>query len=76
LLDPHSIRLEDAPAKAAGLALYADKHWLAFGRIELIIVEGELIKRLDLTKQRIRDKVKAVQTHEHLRQLFEIDATG
>jgi type III restriction enzyme len=71
LLDPHLLSLEDAPAKAAGLAEYADKHWPEFGRIELIIVEGEEIKRLDLTDEPIRNRVRGVQTHEHLRQLYE-----
>jgi type III restriction enzyme len=71
LLDPHLLSLEDAPAKAAGLAEYADKHWLEFGRIELIIVEGDEIKRLDLTDGPTRNRVRGVQTHEHLRQLYE-----
>jgi type III restriction enzyme len=71
LLDPHSLNLEDAPAKAAWFAEYADKHWPQFGRIELIIVNKEEIRRLDLTDEQTRNRVKGVQTHEHLRQLFE-----
>jgi type III restriction enzyme len=70
LLDPHSIDLADAPAKAAGLAQYAAKHAHEFGRIELIIVDGDEIKRLDLTDEQCRDRVKGVSTREHLRQLF------
>ena len=71
LLDPHLLSLEDAPAKAAGLAEYADKHWPDFGRIELIIVEGDEIKRLNLTDEQTRNRVRGVQTHEHLRQLYD-----
>jgi type III restriction enzyme len=71
LLDPHLLSLEDAPWKAAGLAEFADKHWTAFGRIELIIMEGDEIKRLDLTDEPTRNRVRAVHTHEHLRQLYE-----
>jgi type III restriction enzyme len=71
LLDPHLIELADAPAKAAGLAQYAAEHAHKFGRIELIIVEDDEPKRLDLTNEKTRDRVKAVKTHEHLRQLFE-----
>jgi type III restriction enzyme len=71
LLDPHLLSFEDAPAKAAGLAEYADKHWPDFGRIELIIVEGDEIKRLDLTDEQTRNRVRGVQTHEHLRQLYD-----
>lgn len=70
LLDPHSIDLADAPAKAAGLARYAAKHAHEFGRIELIIVDGDDIRRLDLTDEATREKVRGVVTHEHLRQLF------
>ena len=70
VLDPHLLSLEDAPAKAAGLAEYADKHWPEFGRIELIIMENDELKRLDLTDEGTRNKVRGVQTHEHLRQLY------
>jgi type III restriction enzyme len=71
LLDPHQIDLADAPAKAAGLARYAAKHAHMFGRIELIIMEGEKIRRLNLRDEVVRDKVRAVSTTEHLRQLYE-----
>ena len=71
LLDPHRMDLQDAPPKAAGLARYADKHWHEFGRIELIIVDGDEIKRLDLTDERVRDRVRGVNDHTHLRQLYE-----
>jgi type III restriction enzyme len=71
ILDPHAIHLEDSPAKAAGLAHFAMKHAHEFGRIELIVVDGDNMKRLDLADQAIRDKVKAVKTHEHLRQLYD-----
>ena len=43
LLDPDHIDLADAPAKAAGLAIYAARHAHLFGRIELIIIEEECI---------------------------------
>lgn len=71
ILDPHLLVLEDAPGKAAGLAKFADKHAGAFGRIELIIIDGDKIKRLDLTDEAIREKVRAVITNVHLRQLFD-----
>lgn len=71
LLDPHSLALEDAPAKAAGLAAYARKHSDKFGRIELIVVDGEKTKRLNLSDERICTKVMGVSTTAHLRQLFD-----
>jgi type III restriction enzyme len=75
LLDPHRMDLEDAPAKAAGLARYSDKHCHEFGRIELIIVNGDEIKRLDLADELVRARVRGVNDHTHLRQLYE-SATG
>jgi len=71
LLDPHLLAVEDAPAKAAGLAKYAAKHAAAFGRIELIIIKDDKLKRLDLTDETVRNNVKQVNSHEHLRLLFE-----
>lgn len=73
ILDPHALSLEDAPAKAAGLAQFAAQHAHQFGRIELIVVDGDKTKRLGLTDESLRNKVKQVSTHEHLRQLFELD---
>ena len=71
ILDPHLLSLDDSPPKAAGLAEYAAKHYDKFGRIELIIVDDDKIKRLDLTDESIRNKVKQVTTHAHLRLLFD-----
>jgi type III restriction enzyme len=71
ILDPHTLSLEDAPAKAAGLAEFAAKHGSKFGRIELIIVEDTKMKRLDLADEITRNRVKAVTTHGHLKQLFD-----
>lgn len=70
ILDPHSIELADAPDKAAGLARYAAQYWHKFGRIELIIVDGDYTQRLDLTDETVRDKVKGVTSHGELRRLF------
>jgi type III restriction enzyme len=71
LLDPHLIELADAPAKAVGLAKYAAKHSFTFGRIELIIVQGDDIRRIDLTNEANREKVLTVKTKEHLAHLFD-----
>jgi type III restriction enzyme len=71
IFDPHNIRLVDAPAKAAGVAQYADEHWHQFGHILLIIVDNDEIRSLDLTDEQTRNTVKAVQTHAHLRQLYQ-----
>lgn len=71
LLDPHTISLADAPAKAAGLAKYAAKHAPAFGRIQLIIVKDGQLRSLDLKDETVRERVASVQHHSHLQQLFD-----
>lgn len=72
VLDPHNSGLPDAVDKAVGLAMYAQKHGDRFGRIELIVVgrSGE-IKRLDLNRESVRNKVKTVESVAHLEALFE-----
>jgi type III restriction enzyme len=72
LLDPHLTEFDDAVPKARGLAAYAEKHGQLFGRIELIQIEKKRIDRLDLTDPDVRNKVKAVASNEHLRQLYEL----
>lgn len=57
LLEPHSTSLADSPAKALGLAKYAQDHSDDFDRIEMMIVDGDNIVGLDLTKEQWRKKV-------------------
>lgn len=71
LLEPHTADFADAPAKASALARYAGRHGNRFGRIQLIVIDGDRIRRLDLTDERTRSNVRGVSTAEHLRQLFE-----
>jgi type III restriction enzyme len=70
LIDPHTMSLADAPAKAAGLARFAALHADKFGRIELIVLDGNKSKRLDLTDEAVRNKVKTIKFPDQLRQLF------
>jgi type III restriction enzyme len=72
ILDPHESGLADAVQKAKGLAVYAREHGSQFGRIELIVVDAdERIRRLDLTRESVRNKVLKLSSKEHLDQLFE-----
>lgn len=71
IIDPHTISLADAPAKAAGLAKFAAQHADKFGRIELIMVDGKTSKSLDLTEETVRNKVRGVKLPEQLRKLFD-----
>jgi type III restriction enzyme len=70
LLDPHDPGLPDAAEKAVGLAVYAQHHGELFGRIELVTqVRGEL-RRLDVNRESIREKVKKVRDRAHLLALY------
>lgn len=71
IVDPHSIHLADAAAKAAGLAKFADQHADKFGRIELIMVNGKASKRLDLTDETVRRQVVGLKLPDELRRLYE-----
>ncbi|MBC7820655.1 MAG: hypothetical protein IAG10_27535 [Planctomycetaceae bacterium] len=70
LIDPHTISLADAPAKAAGLAKFAALHADKFGKIELILLDGTGAKRLDLTDETIRNKVRGIKVAEQMKQLY------
>jgi len=70
ILEPHSLHQDDSAAKAKGLADFALRHGDEFGRIELIVKEKDKLLRLDVNKGNVRDKVRAVSSNQHLRQLF------
>jgi type III restriction enzyme len=70
LIEPHEIAFSDAPAKAAGYAAFAAKHFDKFGRIELILLDGKTQKRLDLTDEDTRNKLRGVTLKEQLRQII------
>lgn len=75
ILDPHSPSLEDWWQKAVGLADYAAEHGHHFGRIEFIIVAGDLLRRLDVNDEDVRRRVREVKNNDHLRQLIETSAS-
>lgn len=72
ILEPHSPALADSYAKAKGLAQFATKHAMHFGRIELIRVVGKEIKRLDLIDVKNRKRVLAVDSNAGLDLVFGI----
>ncbi len=72
ILEPHSPSLTDSYAKAKGLAQFAAKHAMSFGRIEMIRVVGKEIKRLDFLDVSIRKKVLAVDSNAALDLIFGI----
>ncbi|MCX6377219.1 MAG: hypothetical protein NTU88_14510 [Armatimonadetes bacterium] len=71
LLDPHDPTRDDALPKAQGLAQYAQDHGDSFGRIELIMRdERGSLRRLDLKKASLCQKVKRFSTREELQGLY------
>lgn len=70
IVEPHSISHSDSPAKAAGFADFAAKHADKFGKIELILLDDKKQKRLDLTDESIRNRVRGVTVLGELQALF------
>ena len=70
IVEPHEIAFSDAPAKAAGYANFAAKHFDKFGRIELILIDGKARKHLDLTSENTRNRLRGVTLKEELRQII------
>lgn len=74
IIDPHLLSEQHAPARAAALAQFAAQHNEDFGRIEMIIFDSpsdDTGKRLDLTNERVRNRVAAIDSHAALQQLFD-----
>ena len=74
IIDPHGLHLDDAPAKARGLAGFAEQHRASFGRLEMFIYDraADRTKTLDLKKKSVRDRVAGVTTTQHLEDLFDL----
>jgi type III restriction enzyme len=69
LLEPHNPELGDNLGKAKAFAKYAEECAL-FGRIQLIRVNGEHVKRLEFTKRDIRERVMLCNNLEDLNRVF------
>lgn len=72
ILDPHDPGRQDAVPKAKGLAEFADKHGVRLGRIEIIIKQGDDLKRLDLQDKKVREVVRVLDKAEALIHLYEM----
>lgn len=72
ILEPHSPALADGYAKARGLAQFAAKHAMDFGRIEVIRLVGKVIHRLDLMDATNRKRVLSVDSNAALDLIFGI----
>jgi len=79
ILEPHDPSLNDNAAKAKGLAQLAEKHWQLFDRIQLIRKQtgpdgNDHYYRLDVGNDQIRKQVMAVESDQHLNQIFNQEA--
>ncbi|HIH02875.1 MAG TPA: DEAD/DEAH box helicase family protein [Methanoregulaceae archaeon] len=59
IVDPHGYQFADALPKLRGLARFAETYGSDFGRIDAIAEVDGTLKVLDLTRQAVRDAVKA-----------------
>lgn len=71
VLEPHAPSYDDSWAKAVGLARYAQYHGANFGRIELIVKDGGVFRRLDVNDPETRSKVLGIQSNHQLKTLYE-----
>jgi type III restriction enzyme len=72
ILDPHRHDLDDAWAKAKGLARYAARYGADyFGRIQVIGVETETIRRIELNEENWRKKALKLDSNTALKELYD-----
>ncbi len=70
LIDPHNSNMDDTWCKAKGLAEYAEDHGRQFGRLEIVIVEKGVLKRMDVNNPEIRKKAKRFQSNNDVDAIF------
>jgi type III restriction enzyme len=76
ILDPHRHDLDDAWAKAKGLAQYAAKYGADhFGRIQVIAVETDTVRRIELNDEKWRKKALKLDSNGALKELYEQAST-
>ena len=74
LIDPHLLAAEDMPARAVRLAQFAQTHGHQFGRITMVIYKSSkdaVGKRIDLTDEKLRQRVAQLTATQQLRNLFD-----
>lgn len=74
LIDPHGLHLDDAPAKARGLAAYADKFAGQFARFEMVVYDKATGRKklINLKSATTRQRIAGVTTTQHLEDLFDL----
>lgn len=62
--------LDDAHDKARGLCQFAAEHGPKFGRIAIMMRDGDTVLALDVNEESIREKVKMCQRRDALEKCF------
>jgi type III restriction enzyme len=70
IIDPHLPTLDDAWRKAKGMAQFTQRHGRSFGRIQLVRLIDDKVKRLDLQDEKLRQRVLGVDSNQYLTDIF------
>lgn len=70
IIEPHDDTRTDTWAKAKGLAEFADKHGMAFGRLIIGRIKGQRLQMADMNDQATREKARKMQSQNDLESLF------
>lgn len=70
VLEPHDDSRQDTWAKAKGLAEFADKHSMEFGRLIIARKKGKLWQLADMNQMTTRAKARRMQSSSDLESLF------
>jgi type III restriction enzyme len=70
VVEPHDDSRADTWAKAKGLAEFADRHGMDFGRLIIARKRGDTFEKADMNDRNIRKKARAMQSQSDLENLF------
>jgi type III restriction enzyme len=70
VVEPHDDSRADTWAKAKGLAEFADRHGMEFGRLIIARKRGDNFEKADVNDRNIRKKARAMQSQSDLESLF------
>lgn len=70
ILEPHDDSRTDTWAKAKGLAVFADRHGMDFGRLIIARKKGQAWEYADLNEQSARERARKMQSSSDLESLF------
>jgi type III restriction enzyme len=70
VVEPHDDSRADTWAKAKGLAIFADKHSLQFGRLMIARKRDEQLEYADMSEPTTREKARKMQSQNDLESLF------